>query len=172
MFQIEKITKKDVDQFLNSIVVINKEIVISSYSAAQWLVEKYYELIFEYFQNTRNLIAQELLSEALKIAIAKGVLRKDDFFKTDSEVMEILENSKDEEILCWLNRITSKAGLEGLSNNRFRKYIKRKTRIVDPIICVNGEIKRASQVLDIVKRINEDALEKARAGVFIELGAL
>ncbi|MGL5749909.1 MAG: hypothetical protein ACRCXT_05245, partial [Paraclostridium sp.] len=105
MYRYGYIDKEAVTTFVNSMTVINGEIVVKDIEQAKWFLNTYYKEVIDFFMSPENGYAYDKLSKAIRLGINKKVLSMSDLLKTDSEVIDILKNSLDEEILNLVNSL-------------------------------------------------------------------
>ena len=156
------------ENFLNSLVIIDGNIILTSIDSAEWFVNTYYKEVIDFFMNPLNIYASQKLSYALKIALQKNLINLDDFLKTDDEVLSKLKNSSYKEIIETLNSIAPNIKLVEDKTN-YDLYQINKLRIVDPYVFNHDSLVRISDLSPKVRYLNESAVEKSKAGVYIKL---
>lgn len=96
-------------------------------------------------------VANSLLAEILRIAIKRGLLKKEDFEKsTEDEIVEKLENSTDEAVQkIWRIYKSFDSVLESLEkpdNGTYYVNSKVKRRYIDPLCMMDKHPKRLSTI--------------------------
>jgi len=129
----------------------NGEIVFSNKKSAFDFAVNYLELQTKHWGGYQAMTRYHLFSNALKIAIDKKILTKDDFYKDEEFVLNKFEKTKNQEIKSIL-KLLKNNNLESLKNNSGKKIIK-KFRYVDPKIFINGKLKRLSDINSKFKKI-------------------
>lgn len=167
LYHYKKITKKEIKNFLNSLIFKDNEIMINSLESSIWFVNTYYKEVIGYLMNPLNLYASHNLSEAIKIALNLKILNKSDLLKTDSEVLNILKNSNNQSILNLINELnTNLIVVEDKLN--YSIYQKVKMRIVDPTIYIDNKVYLSSEKSNVVKEINNKMIKKLTNGIYIK----
>lgn len=166
LYHYKKITKKEIKDFLNSLIFKDNEIMINSLESSIWFVNTYYKEVIGYLMNPLNLYASHNLSEAIKIALNLKILNKSDLLKTDSEVLNILKNSNNQSILNLINELnTNLIVVEDKLN--YSIYQKVKMRIVDPTVYIDNKAYLSSEKSNVVKEINNKMIKKLTTGIYI-----
>lgn len=168
MFRYGYIDKNSIDNFLNSLAVIDGNIILTSISSAEWFVNTYYTEVIGFFMNPLNIYASQKLSHALRLALKNGVITLDDFLKTDNEVLSKLKNSSFNEITETLNSITPDVKLV-TDNSNYHMHQINKLRVVNPYVIIDNSLIRISQISSKVKDLNESATAKSKEGVYIRV---
>ena len=168
MYHYEYITKEEIDKFLNSLEVIDGEVVINSIEAAEWFVETYYKEVIGFFMNPLNVYAYDRLSKAIKLSLDLNEITLDDLMKEDKYVYKLLEQSNSEEVHKLVSSLNSNVKL--VENKlEYDIYQKQKLRIIDPTIKIKDSICKASDRSSVAKTLTEEALHKASEGIFIKI---
>ena len=162
------ITMGEVKTFLKNLSVVQGEVVLNSVKASEWFVEVYYKEVIGFFMDPLNVYAYDRLSKALEIAVGLKEVTLDDLLKKDEEVYRKLENSSSKEVRDLINSIHSLVNLEE-NREEYDIFSKSKVRLIDPTVCIDGQLYKASEISDIVKELNERALRKAEDGVYIKI---
>jgi HD superfamily phosphohydrolase len=88
-----------------------------------------------------------LLSEAIKIGLKKKYLTKNDFFKTDNEVMQQLLDADDAQINALLMRLKPHKEFHYAAKEHAEFYGSNKPRFVDPWVMQNNELHMLSELI-------------------------
>lgn len=162
-----KITKIEVDNFINELCVVGGEIVINSISSSEWFVNTYYKEVVEYFMNPLNLFAYDKLANAIRISLNNGELSKDDLLKEDKQVLEILNKSKNAKVKDILETLNSELTI--IENRKdYDMHKTTKLRFVDPTVIINGKCIASSNISNIIKEYNIKLMEKIESGVYLK----
>ena len=112
-----------------------------------------------------NAALYHYFAKALKRAITIGLLKKEGlFFGKDQDVMNILNASKDDEIMKNLLAIGRLNESFSLVDKDFDKYVRPKFRGIDPLIKVKGKLTRLSNLDDDFKKSFEEVKEWCKKG--------
>lgn len=93
----------------------------------------------------------QLLARALKKALELGKLAEEDLFKTDTEVMKILEDIDDPEVSKYLERLNPQTKFVYANESEAEFYGHNKPRVVDPWVEVDGKLVRISEITPRLK---------------------
>ena len=168
MFHYGVIPMKEIKPFLNSLTVVNGEVVINSIEMAEWFVEVYYKEVIGFFMNPLSIYANDRLSKAIKIALKTKEITLDDLSKDDNYVFDLLKKSNSEEIISLVEQLNNNVKvIEDYEN--YDIFQLNKMRTVDPSIFIDNKIYKASEKSDIVKALNANALEKFKRGAYVRI---
>lgn len=92
-----------------------------------------------------------LLADVLQYAVQAGILTEKDLFKTDQDVLDILQAAHDERIDGLLDRLQPGKEFEYTTEDSAEYYGRNKPRFVDPLIEQDGELKRVSEIVPSVR---------------------
>lgn len=168
MYRYGYTNKKDIDEFIKDICIVNGEIVVNSLDKAKWFLELYYTEVVDFFMNPLNGYAYDKLSRAIKIAIKNNELNMNDILKTDDEVIKILNKSKNKEIESLLKSLNTSIKVQ-INERKYDIYIKGKVRLIDPSVYINNKLYSLSQLDKSIVDINEKVAMKIKKGVYIEI---
>lgn len=154
---------KIVKECLKGLINYNGEIVFSDQKAAFLFASNFLKLQTRHWGGFEGVKRYHLFSEALKLALLKGIIKKEDFYKDEPYLLAKLEACKNLEIEDVLDLLKRK----DLRNDKKFSYKKvfKKFRYVDPKVITSGEFVRLSQLspkftklLNKHKKINEKGL--------------
>jgi hypothetical protein len=80
-------------------------------------------------------------AELFKDAIAKNIIRKEDFFHDDDYVLDKIKNSGDSGIIGSLEKLKEKAERNMIGIIQLKKF-----RYIDPKILINGKMQSLSSI--------------------------
>lgn len=168
MYHYGHIKKSEIEKFLSSLVVVEGEVMINSIEVAEWFVETYNKEVIDFFLDPLNVYANDRLSKAIKLSLDYNEISLDDLIKDDEYVYGLLKQSKQDEILGFIESLHYSVKLE---ENKFDYdiYQKQKIRIIDPGLKLDHVICRISEVSDRAKRLTEDAFKQANEGRYIKV---
>lgn len=101
-----------------------------------------------------------VLSEVLKRSIKTKIISKDDFYKTDQEIIDLLRIEGDKEIQNNLDIL--RGGFCALEVNDGGVLLPKKFRYIDPAVNCNGFIKKLSEISREFKDLLEVEKEKSK----------
>lgn len=162
------ISKEETKEFINSLKVINGEIIITSIKSAEWFVDVYYKEVIGFFMNPLNVYANDRLSKSIKIALDINEVKFEDLMKTDEGVFNILKNSKSEKVIKLINELNY--NVKVIENKEdYDIYQLNKIRTIDPYIFIDDCIYKASEKSSKVLEMNREALKKSKSGVYVKI---
>lgn len=168
MFADEKISKEEINKFINSLIIFNGEIVIDSLDMAIWFTELYYKEVIDYFMDPLNIYASDRLSKAIKLAIDNGEIKLKDMMKTDDEIIEKLEKSNIDEVRKLLLSLHS--GVKVIEDTKeWDIVINNKIRLIDPKVYYKEKAFRASEKSDYIKNLNNKAYNRSKEGTYVKI---
>ncbi|MGL4572181.1 MAG: HD domain-containing protein [Clostridium sp.] len=168
MYHYGFITKEEIQRFLNNLIIVNGEIVITSIEVSEWFTETYYKEVIGFFMNPLNVYANDRLVRSLKIALELKEINLDDLRKDDTFVYELLKKSKSKEIQHLLNSINKNVKLVE-NREDYDIYQRNKLRIIDPSIVIDNQVFKTSDKSELAKLLTEKALYKNKQGLFIKI---
>jgi len=151
-----------VEKCLDGLVNYNGEIVFSSQEIAFLFASNFLELQTRHWGGFEGVTRYHLFSEALKLALLEGIIKKKDLYKDEPFILAKLENHnrKIEDILSCLKKKDLKDYMCNSGKKVFKKF-----RYVDPKVINNGELIRLSslskdftELLNKHRKINEKGL--------------
>lgn len=136
MFQIGKVSLKEISWFINGLDSFDNRIVLKSKAYGEWFQEKYNFLTTEYFEGEENIEINVIMKKIIKYCLGNGAIQEKDFFEDDFSLIDKINQKYN--LMQWIDKIR---GGE-LENNKLTT----KKRIVDPEIIVNDQILPLSEV--------------------------
>lgn len=150
--------KKKSDYCMEGVINMKRRIVFNSYEVA-----KFFSLCFLKYQvylwgSYDGKIRFKILAEILDYALKKEIIVLRDLWKDDKYVLSILRNVDDEEIISRFKLLegNSVSDLEGYKEN-----IPKKFRYIDPIIFIEGEYIKLSEISEDYRKLLNIEKEKA-----------
>jgi len=168
MYTYGFITIEEVETFLQNLQVTQGKMSLKSIKSAEWFVQTYYKEVIGFFMDPLNIYAYDVLTQALKLSLEQHILSQQDFLKTDDELMALIQSSNHQQVLELLNQLHSNVKVR-VDATDFDIFRKNKVRLIDPCLCLNGELVKASHVSDSIKKLGETAYEQSTKGVFIKI---
>jgi len=122
---------------LDSLVNYKGMIVFDSLDAAEIFAFGYAKCQKEHWAGEEAKARYHILSNVLKRALKLGIINNSDFWKTDYDVIKILQSSKDEEILDGLLMLRDGFIIRN-SNGKNSIVLIKKFRYVNPFVLHDG----------------------------------
>lgn len=153
-------TRKEIKEIIDNIIIVkNEELVDEMCFKDVKIAEKYANIALKcnmFMAGGISVITNQLLADTLKIAVNLRLLKYDDFYSLkETEIINILDNSKDETLLKYWNTFKnydkvyeSKEKLE----NKYSVKVKVKVRYIDPLCMYENRIKRVTEVSEDFKK--------------------
>ncbi len=161
------ISLKDVDAFLNQLVVIDGNIVCEELSWAEWFASMYFKETVEFFLHPTNVFANQQLAHILSVSLEAGIVTLDDLVKTDFDVLEQLRLSQHETIQALLTAFE-----KPLSPSHFHlkaKHIKLKYRVIDPDVRLGAGCVSASTQSTLVRELHAQTKKASTTGAIVTI---
>jgi len=168
MYTYGFITIEEVETFLQNLQVTQGKMSLKSIKSAEWFVQTYYKEVIGFFMDPLNIYAYDVLTQALKLSLEQHILSQQDFLKTDDELMALIQSSNHQQVLELLNQLHPNVKVR-VDANDFDIFRKNKVRLIDPFLCENGELVKASHVSDLIRKLGETAYEKSTKGIYIKI---
>lgn len=168
MYSYGYISLVAIKNFLDSLEVKDGEIVINSINAAEWFVNTYYKEVIDFFLNPLGIYANDRLSKAIKFALSLNEITLDDLLKDDNYVLNILKNSKNEEVISLIKSLNYDVKIVE-DKDKYDIHQINKLRLIDPTVIIDGITSRASEKSTLIKILGEKAMQKSKEGVFVKI---
>lgn len=168
MYSYGYISLVAIKNFLDSLEVKDGEIVINSINAAEWFVNTYYKEVIDFFLNPLGIYANDRLSKAIKFALNLNEITLDDLLKDDNYVLNILKNSKNEEVISLIKSLNYDVKVVE-DKDKYDIHQINKLRLIDPTVIIDGITSRASEKSTLIKILGEKAMQKSKEGVFVKI---
>lgn len=168
MYSYGYISLVAIKNFLDSLEVKDGEIVINSINAAEWFVNTYYKEVIDFFLNPLGIYANDRLSKAIKFALSLNEITLDDLLKDDNYVLNILKNSKNEEVISLIKSLNYDVKVVE-DKDKYDIHQINKLRLIDPTVIIDGITSRASEKSTLIKILGEKAMQKSKEGVFVKI---
>ncbi|MGC6767243.1 HD domain-containing protein [Enterococcus sp. LJL51] len=168
VYRYFKTDLNEIHDFLSEIVFLEGKIVLKSVSAGEWFVKQYYKIVLDLFYDPLNMYGYEIMGRLLSYALEQGCLSTEDLMKTETEVLNKLKalgDPKLDELFClFYTRVAFKLVDE---NEPFDIFQKKKLRLIDPLVAVEGDIVYTSACSIDAKRRTAEAKKKSDKGVYL-----
>ncbi|WP_221564809.1 HD domain-containing protein [Alkalihalobacillus sp. TS-13] len=163
-----EITKLEVKSFLNELAVIDGKMQVTTIRAGEWFVQTYYKEVLNFFLHPLNVYGNHQMANILKMALDKEIIVRDDFLKTDVDLLRLLKNSGDSEINKELNKLNQVLDVSEDTED-YSIHTRKKVRLIDPDYYDGACSTPISERSTIVKKRNEEAKEQSLQGVKIRV---
>jgi len=162
------INKEDIDNYLDSFLVKNNEIIMRDSGIAKKIAENFIQMTKKMwacpFQSGSFLI----LADAFKLALKNKIISEDDFFLTDDEILEKLKSANIEEISEKL-RLVFEPNFREATEEDYDVHSKSKARYIDPKFLKEDKIQRLSEFDKEFKERVKIFKEKIKKGFYIKI---
>jgi hypothetical protein len=145
---------KIVKKCLSGLINYHGRIVFANQEIAFLFASNFLELQTRHWGGFETVIRYHLFSEALKLALKEGVIKKKDFYKDELFILARLENHRNKKIEDILNLLKKKD--LGEYRRTTGKRVFKKFRYVDPKVIVDGKLVRLTSLSkDFAKLLNK-----------------
>lgn len=168
LLQIGYIDKTEIVDFVNSLIVYDKRIIVSDQRFAIWFAKAYATEVYDLFMNPLEIYANHQMAKIISKALYKNILEANDLFLQDEDVMRKIYLSGDPEIEEYMK--TLHKSIEVIENkNDFDFQGFPKGRIVDPLVLsTNNQLVRCSVLEPSILKVHDKILQRAQEGVFVK----
>ena len=143
---------------VNDLTNVNKQMVFKTKESAEYFANAYLKLQKEHWAGNEARARYYILSEILRKAINLNLISKEDLMKTDQFIIEVLENSENQEILEELNMLKNGFKIEESEEGI---ELKKKFRYVDPEVLIENDILNLTKKsLDYKEALEKEKLNK------------
>ncbi len=131
-------------RYVSGLCIHDGEIIFKNRSAATRFAELFISMNEKYWAHSLNVAMYQILADAMKLALDKGILTEKDFFQDDAHVYSKLRSSNNPEILKLLSFL--KPDLKIIEDPESCQFHSRtKLRYVDPkFIDKTGAVSKVS----------------------------
>ncbi|MBM6861483.1 hypothetical protein H9X78_13600, partial [Clostridium saudiense] len=124
--------------------------------------------VIDFFLNPLNIYAYNRLATALKVALDNAIITLGDLLQDDNYVLNILKNSKNEEVLSLIQSLNYNVDVVE-NKEEYDIHQVNKLRLIDPTVIIDGIISKASERSSLIQILNEQALQKSREGAYVKI---
>lgn len=168
MFSYGVISKEEIKPFLDSLKIVNGEVVLNSIEIVEWFVELYYKEVIGLFMNPLSIYSNDRLSKAIKASLSANELTLDELLEDDNYVFNKLKDSKNEEVISFVNQLNYDVKVVEDREN-YHIYQVNKLRTINPGIVMDNKVYLASEKSEKVRKLNENALETCKIGTYVRI---
>ena len=146
-FMFGKLTKKGIKEFLSNLEIYRNRWIFKDFKIAKRFAKEYLLLNNLYWASQEAGVMFKTIGETIKHSLFNGYLKEEDVFTTDREVLEKLKKlkNKDKTFNLLLKRMQGKVKWK-LDKRNYDVKVKVKSRVVDPLIKLNKNLKRLSEI--------------------------
>jgi hypothetical protein len=159
--------RAEVKKCISNITVCDREIAFVSRAAARQFGEWYMKCQKELWASNEARLRYYLISEALRTAMDKRILKKDDLYKDESAIIGMLRASRDRDVVDKLE--TGLGELRFVVSENGPIELKKKIRYVDPKFLSDGTLIKLSKVDDDYRKLVEEERSRLLKPVRVEL---
>jgi len=154
---------KAVKPVLRSVVNCKNEIVFTNQKAAANFARNFLQLQIRHWASPLTIRKYFLFSKALKFALRKKIISKQDFFEDEIFILKKIKKSNHRTIVNILEATKNNI----YHKNKDGKVVVKKFRYVDPKILVNDILVRLSEINPKFKKLSSREKKKNRKGILV-----
>ena len=143
----QEIDAAQVEYFLDNLVVKNKQWIFKNFESAKSFAELFRTMNNVYYSDLPSAIMFQVVADCLKYALQKNYISEADLYTTDALVVDKIKGflAEDAQLNLLWERMNNKTPI---TNNPadYDATVFCKSRMVDPLCLVDGEVKRVSDV--------------------------
>ena len=136
---------------LESLIDYQGTITFNSIKAAEIFAFDFARCQKEHWAGLPAKARYHILASALKIALHKKIITEKDFWKTDQEVLKLLIDSKDVEVLKFLEMLKLGFVIKS-STDKSGILLRKKFRYVDPFVLTSNGLFKVSELSSNYKK--------------------
>jgi HD superfamily phosphohydrolase len=166
--EIGLLKRDDIRMFMENLLVRDREIVCKSRGAARRMASLFLECSRRFWSSPLQSASYQILADAIRIAMDRGVIDKDDLFLTDDELLSKVRDAGIREIDGKLRLLNpSLKVVEDRGNHDFHSHAK--ARFIDPKVLEDGELVRVSDFDEGFRKERDDFVRKLKGGYYIRI---
>lgn len=162
------LTNQEIEQILGSIAVHNDRFIMTDRQTAAVFARAFIKACLEFWNSPKTLATFELMGDLLRTGLELGIIKEEDLFLTDDELILKISNSARPETTKFLEKLTPRLSFT-LDQENFDYHTKGKARYIDPPILHNNEIKRLSEINETFSHEVASFKERVRRGHKIKI---
>lgn len=160
------LNEQEIASCVESLTNFNGKIIFLNTNAAFKFAHTFLILQTEFWGGEETSKRYYLFAQMLKRALKIKILKKKDFFKDEKYIMEIINKSKDTEVVKSLKILSEKA-IPIFEVKKTTKVFK-KFRYVDPKVLKNGKLIRLSRLIPMFGKIINEHRRINKEGITIQ----
>lgn len=159
---VGRIDAKTAQKFIKDLIIKDKKFIFQNKDLAKefaalslWMCQNWWSANFGSY-------SYSLIKEILKKALVKDIITEADFLTNDELVIHKLENSGDQEIISLMSRLKNLKKEMVVEDKNDYEYLRdvSKMRAVDPLVKVNGQLRRVTEIFPDFKERFEHEKER------------
>lgn len=162
------VKRDDIRMFMDNLVVRDREIVCGDRDAARRMASLFLECSKRFWSSPLQAASYQILADAIRIAMDRGVIDKDDLFGTDDDLLGKVKAARIKEVdekLKLLNPSLKVVEDKGRYDFRSRA----KARFIDPKVLEDGKLVRVSEFDEGFRKERDDFVMKLKEGYYIRI---
>lgn len=162
------VKRDDVRMFMDNLTVRDSEIVCRSRDAARKMAFLFLECSRKFWSSPLQAASYQILADAIKIAMKRGVIDRDDLFGTDDELLGKVKAANIKEIDEKLGLLNpSLKVVEDKGKHDF--HSRTKAGFIDPKVLEGGGLVRVSDFDEVFRKERDDFARKIKEGYCIRI---
>jgi len=145
---IDKITGKEIQEFIDNFIIINDLWVFKEERLAQKYAYLFLEINNYFWSGLESAVMFKTTGDLVKYAIETKIIDKNDLFTTDDEVLDKIKSATDKtnKLGLLINRANNKFKFISSTQNDYDVHALCKSRVVDPLFVSGKNLKRVSEI--------------------------
>ncbi len=158
-----------VTKLLDSVVLHDSELIMKDAPSARAITDIFFGLNEKFYCALQHTALHQILANALKLALDKGIISKSDFYLTDNELLKKIAAGKDKQIGNLLDVLKNPKRIAIGTEAEHTFHTKPKVRFIDPKFLSDGRIKRLSEVDSKFKARINSFKKRIEDGFYIKI---
>lgn len=169
MYHYFQIPLPEIQSFLDSLVLVQGKICVSSTEMARWFTALYYKEVIDFFLSPINVYAYHRLGQIMRLALERSFISLNDLLLEDTALLTLLEAIQDHDIKSLLDQLMAPIQLTE-DNDQADFHLVGKRRIIDVPVSLDGRSYRAASLLcNEIKDMNDRAIIKSQQGTYVRI---
>lgn len=167
MKKLGYITQAEIEEFLDTLTVINGRIMVTDIESAEWFCIQFHRLVKNIFMDPTENYYSYLFTRILNYALEICCISMDDLlFGTDSGVLESLYKCDDSKLKDLLTTFEHRSPII-VDQKRYEIIVRPKARVIDPNVYINNKIGHLSSYSSLVGKLSAEICQIAENGLFL-----
>lgn len=161
---------QEIHTFISKMKVVDNKIVLNSIQAGEWFIKQYYKVVIDLFYDPINIYGYEIMSKILDYCLTRQLLSANDFMKSETEILDYLHSIKDSRLKVLFQTFYKPVIFQEVnSDGQYHIHQKKKTRLVDPLIDLHGQIVPVTFHSSIAQEFNKQAIQRSNQGIYLSI---
>ncbi|MBU0648905.1 HD domain-containing protein [Patescibacteria group bacterium] len=156
------------ERVLGDVKILDKKFIFQNLNIAQEAAEMWLKIGEFIWSNPLQSTFFQILADAMKVGLERGIISHEDLFGTDQELLTKLKEIGCQEILDRLALIGPDIKIKQVDAD-WDFHVFTKARSVDPWVSRAGEIKLLSEIVPEFKKRLQDFIESRKDGYKIKI---